>query len=225
MGASVRVRDGVRRGTRQSRWVAVAVVAGLALAGCAGGEPAEDATTETAAPAPTTRVATPSPSFDPTPEPPPELTEPPVTVPGVDPEGARQAAVEFMEAIGRAWLSEDTSEIRARSEELCSYCTGQAELIETHKIQDEHITDDLQLTVIDSAGFAPRPNNEFHSALVEVSAQAADFVNSEGEVVGRAPEVWMVLLFGLRMTSEGWSVVQAVEVSPEEAERLRSERS
>lgn len=204
-----------------ARWAAVAVVAGLVASGCGGGEPATNPVTRTAAPVEAPSTTPPAASAEPTPEP----TGPPVTVPGVDPEGARQAAVEFMEAVGRAWQSGDTTEIRARSEEMCAYCIGQAGDIEKMVDAGEHVTEESELSVLSSEGFVPQPNNEFHSALVEVNESAAEFLDSDGEVVATSPELRFLMLIALRKTADGWSVVDGVEVSPQEAAMLRDERS
>ena len=215
--------DGVRRQHDARKWVAAVVAAGLMVSGCAGGgDDGDSARSEigTTSAAPAAEAPEETPSQEPT-----ELYGQPVTAPGVDPEGARQAAVDYMEAVGEAWRTGDVSVIRAGSEEMCGYCNTQVAEIRQMVADGQHLDGGPDISVDSAEGFAPMPDNEFHSALLEVTGSPADFLNSDGDVVARSVEENFMLLIGLRKTSNGWSVVQAIELSSEEAAVVRGERS
>ena len=215
--------DGVRRQHDARKWVAAVVAAGLMVSGCAGGgddgdsAPSEIGTTSTA---PATEAPEETPSQEPT-----ELYGQPVTAPGVDPEGARQAAVEFMEVVEEAWWTGDTSEIQSRSENTCAYCLTQIAEIEENNRLGIYASEEMTLTIGHSEGFAPMLDNEFHSVLVELFGSEADLYNSAGEAVERSIESGFTLLVVVRKTHSGWSIVQALGVSADEAATIRSERS
>ena len=214
--------DGGRRRRGARGWAAAVVAAGLMVSGCSGAE--EEPAAEAPEPVASTAVPTTEVPAEPTSEP-TELYGQPVTAPGVDPEGARQAAVEFMEAVGEAIKTSDSSVLRSLSEDTCSYCSTQIAENDRRSRQDRHAADNFTLTIHSAEGFAPVAGNEFHSALVDVETQPFGYIDRSGEVVAPMPGSRLVLLVGLRKIESGWTVVQAMEVTDADAARLRSERS
>ena len=215
--------DGVRRQHDARKWVAAVVAAGLMVSGCAGGgDDGDSARSEigTTSAAPAAEAPEETPSQEPT-----ELYGQPVTAPGVDPEGARQAAVEFMEVVAEALRTSDGSQIREWSEKTCGYCNTQIAENERRRSEGTRASGEYELLFNSSEGFSPMKENEFHSALVDISIKPFDYVDMGGRPVVRNPGIDFQALVVLRKTVDGWSVVQVHGVSPDEADRIRQERS
>lgn len=204
-----------------------ALVAALALvSGCAGdAAPAARGTTPPAAAAPT-EIPTPPPTVErrndadgmPIFDPPME------TLPGVDLEGAKQAAVRYLDEYTRGLQTGDATYLREHSEQGCSYCAGRVSEVESTAGEGLHLSSDFVLEYHQIDPLPPVDDIETHGVLFELSNMDYVLVDSSGQIVKTLPgEQHYHLLASVRLTDLGWRIEGFDLIDATLANRIRDQ--
>ncbi|MEE6282679.1 DUF6318 family protein [Georgenia sp. MJ170] len=204
-------------GRGRRRWlVAFAVMIGLVVggAGCATDEGDDPA--PTSSPSPTTDAptepATDEPTTVPTPWPEPS---PPPEMEGDDIEGAKAAAVYFIELYTFVYVTGQLEQWELISHPECQFCAGVAD-----RVNDVHAdggyADGPVIEVVSIEAEAPDGDFAFYSVWMDVTESRSSRFNQAGAVIDTTDGGPSGFDVALLRTTDGWQVRGAVVQEPSE---------
>lgn len=208
----------------------VAVLLGVPLvlaAGCAGSgatEPAADAVTRqadatTTAPSPASEQA---PSLTASVEP-WELVELPdrgPTVPGVDLEGAKNAATVLIAAYAGGLRSGNTHNIEVLSDANCNFCKRVIVDVRERAEKGQVLAEDFSWSFAELLAGEPIEGMDGHLVVMKYSSTPWNYVDESGVLVDSEPAEKENLLFLVRMVGSGWVVSGVERLSDDDYESI-----
>lgn len=218
------VRGGIQRAEQVGAvWLAVFALVGA----CAGGSEAGGGT-GSAAPTPSPAATTGIPTPTPTPERRddadgnPVFDPPQETLPGVDLAGAKQAAIDFMDAYFRGHQAGDATYLREHSEQGCEYCADRVEEIEETADRGLRLSPDFTWRITNVGAIPPDGDVPLHSVVLEWATSDYVLVDEAGAAIEtHVGDDDFTMLVALRPVEVGWRVVSVDVINDEFSRQLR----